>query len=879
MTDALARLTAALSRSYRIERELGQGGMATVYLAEDLKHQRNVAIKVLRPELAAVIGAERFLREIKTIATLQHPHILGLIDSGEVNGTAYYVMPFVEGESLRDRLNREKQLPIADAVRIATEVAGALDYAHRHDVIHCDIKPENILLHDGSALVADFGIALAASKGGGARMTETGMSLGTPHYMSPEQAMGERDITARSDVYALGCVTYEMLVGEPPFTGPTAQAIVAKVMTERPVSIRKFRERVPDVVEDAVLTALEKLPADRFPTAAEFAGALAGDGTASGRGRGRMHAAPTGPGASRTVLAVATVAGIAIGWGLAHRGPRAAEPLTVTSLLAPAGGTFAERRSLALSPDGRRLAFVFAAGDGSRMLWLRRLDRADAEPLPHTSGADAPFWSPDGRSLAYFADGSLTVLAENGDTRKLCPIADPTGGSWSAMGAILFGGRSGISTVPATGGACSLIVPADPRTTLRAVFLPDGKRLLYSRGRNLDMVVATIDGTQLTTLPLQVEEFAVVAPDYIIVPSATEYRSLDAQRINLGSLALEGPAVRIASGVRSSGGVHTVALSSTDAFAFLPSTNDRPYLEYDATGQLRDTVRVEGTWGLGVRPPGAGSPLVAVSGISAGLWLYDLDADRATRLVVHDSLTGPPPNAAGPIFPVFDPHGARLAYAVAGPGRCTLVEREVATDVERVILRDSVAWSNCPTPLDWSPDGGRLLVRWGSALAILDLTGPKARHDISRPGRIWEGRLGPDGQSIAYSSDETGRAEIYVQALPAGRARRVSLDGGRWPTWSHRGRQLTFLTPDGRVQQAAIGVGPDGPIGTPRTLFLAPTWRRALFDDRGTGFGMLGDGERYLVRQSPSGLAVTYVQHWLTHLPQADSAGTERTGP
>src|SRR6185503_6919289 len=187
-------------------------------------------IKVLRPELAAVIGAERFLREIKTIANLQHPHILGLIDSGEVNGTAYYVMPFVEGESLRDRLNREKQLPITDAVRLAGEVAGALDYAHRHGVIHRDIKPENVMLHDGSALVADFGIALAMSSAGGSRMTETGMSLGTPHYMSPEQAMGERKLTPRSDIFALGVVTYEMLAGDPPFSGTTAQAIVARML-------------------------------------------------------------------------------------------------------------------------------------------------------------------------------------------------------------------------------------------------------------------------------------------------------------------------------------------------------------------------------------------------------------------------------------------------------------------------------------------------------------------------------------------------------------------------------------------------------------------------------------------------------------------------
>src|SRR5690348_9960031 len=248
--------------------------MATVYLAHDLKHGRKVAIKVLRRELAAVIGAERFLREIETIAGLQHPHILGLIDSGEVNGTAYYVMPFVEGESLRDRLMREKQLPIGDAVRIASEAAAALDYAHRHGVIHRDVKPENILLHDGAALVADFGIALAASKAGGDRMTETGMSVGTPQYMAPEQAMGERDITARADIYALGATTYEMLAGVPPFTGPTAQAIVAKVVASEPEPLTALRKTVPPHVDDAVLTALEKIPADRFASASAFARAL-----------------------------------------------------------------------------------------------------------------------------------------------------------------------------------------------------------------------------------------------------------------------------------------------------------------------------------------------------------------------------------------------------------------------------------------------------------------------------------------------------------------------------------------------------------------------------------------------------------------------------
>src|SRR5215210_6936530 len=281
MPEILSRLQFALADRYRVEHEVGAGGMAIVYLAQDLRHERRVAAKVLRPELAAVIGAERFLAEIKLTAHLQHPHILPLFDSGEANAFLFYVMPFVEGESLRSRLNREKQLPVADAVRIATEVASALDYAHRHGVVHRDIKPENILVHDGRALVADFGIALAASKAGGNRMTETGMSLGTPHYMSPEQAMGEREITARSDVYALGVVLYEMLTGDPPFSGSTAQAIVARVVTESPRPLLPQRHTIPCNIEAAVLTALEKLPADRFATAAEFAEALRDKGYAA----------------------------------------------------------------------------------------------------------------------------------------------------------------------------------------------------------------------------------------------------------------------------------------------------------------------------------------------------------------------------------------------------------------------------------------------------------------------------------------------------------------------------------------------------------------------------------------------------------------------
>jgi serine/threonine-protein kinase len=251
--------------------------MATVYLAKDLKHHRQVAIKVLRPDLAAALGSERFLREVELTANLTHPHILGLFDSGEADGSLYYVMPYIEGETLRDRMNREGQLPLDDALQITREVAAALGYAHSRDVIHRDIKPENVLLSAGEAVVADFGIARAITEAGEEHLTETGVSIGTPAYMSPEQASGAHKLDGRSDVYSLGCVLYEMLAGEPPYTGPTAQAVLAKKLSEATPRVSVVRERVPPNVEAAIDQALAKAPADRFVTAEQFVEALSAE--------------------------------------------------------------------------------------------------------------------------------------------------------------------------------------------------------------------------------------------------------------------------------------------------------------------------------------------------------------------------------------------------------------------------------------------------------------------------------------------------------------------------------------------------------------------------------------------------------------------------
>jgi TolB-like protein len=273
-SETLTAFRSELAEKYRLERELGQGGMAIVYLAHDLVNDRLVALKVLNPELAATLGAERFLREIEVGRTLQHPNIVGVLDSGEANGRLFYTMPFVEGASLRDKLDREKQLSIDEAIDLTKQIAEALGYAHSKNVIHRDIKPENILLADGRALVADFGIARAVSVAGGERLTRTGMAVGTPTYMSPEQAMGSKDVTPESDVYSLACMVYEMLAGQPPFSGPTAMALLARHSLDNVPSLKIVRGTVPDAVEDAIVRAMAKVPADRFRSAIDFANAL-----------------------------------------------------------------------------------------------------------------------------------------------------------------------------------------------------------------------------------------------------------------------------------------------------------------------------------------------------------------------------------------------------------------------------------------------------------------------------------------------------------------------------------------------------------------------------------------------------------------------------
>src|SRR5688572_9623812 len=402
MSATSERLTNALVDRYTIEREVGRGGMATVFLAHDIRHDRRVAVRVLAPALAAVLGADRFLAEIKVTANLQHPNILPLFDSGVADGLLYYVMPFVEGESLRTRLERERQLPVDDALRITSAVANALDYAHQHGVIHRDLKPENILLQHGQPVVADFGIALAVSNAGGTRITQTGLSLGTPHYMSPEQATGDKVIDARTDVYSLAGMAYEMLVGEPPYSGPSTQAVIARLLTETPRRVRSLRGTVPEAADAAIARALEKLPADRFATAGEFARSLHGSGATDHLTRSVSTPTTVKPWTARALrvapwMAVAAALGV-LAWREQSRSTtEPASPVRFV-LETPGGLPLLNPHNIAISDDGGSIAYVTGERLSSRVA-LRRLGQMNVVIVPGTEGALGVNFLPGDRHL------------------------------------------------------------------------------------------------------------------------------------------------------------------------------------------------------------------------------------------------------------------------------------------------------------------------------------------------------------------------------------------------------------------------------------------------------------------------------------------------
>jgi Tol biopolymer transport system component len=868
VTDTLA---AALGSSYRIERQLGQGGMATVFLAHDLKHDRKVAVKVLRPDLAAVIGAERFLREIKTIATLQHPHILGLIDSGEVDGTAYYVMPYVDGESLRDRLRREKQLPIPDAVQIATEVAGALDYAHRHGVIHRDIKPENILLHDGTALVADFGIALAASKGGGGRMTETGMSLGTPHYMSPEQAMGEREITARADVYALGATTYEMLTGDPPFTGSTAQAIVAKVMTERPRPIAAQRDTVPPAVEQAVLTALEKLPADRFATAAQFADALHTTGVGSRSTNTPLGAEPASYRKRLRDPVVLTLGAVAIacaafaGWASRPAPHEAPAVVRFTLPASPSARTnVLGYNMLNVSPDGRVLVYAGQSSGRHEQLVIRPLDDDVQRPLPGTDDAGQPTFSPDGRWILFIRGNQLYKVSVDGGAPQFLGSAPGTfgGASWSANGNIVVSGNRSLYLMPESGGEPRAfgghVRPRGELFTATPFVVDSARSIVYTSWTSTTLTSARLAIASLTTGDATVFDVAAIQPLGLVGKTlvyATAAGTVMGVTVDLAAQRLVGAPVQLLDNVVVNNATGLARAAFAHGTLIYQTGSQLSQVVIVARGDTTRTLLADKRdYSFPRLSPDARRLAITIgAGDRRDVWLADLASGTLTRLTSEGTTNE---------RPEWSPDGARVLYRSDRGDRTGIYWRPADLSAEATPLLLSEHFDLYEAVM--SPDSRYIayqLDTLGADIYYRATSGDTTPHPIAANARAVEimPRISPNGKWIAFTTDESGRNDVVVQPFPGPGGRiQVSVNGGTEPVWSRDGRHL-FYRADGHVMAATIGAGPDFSV-VRRDTVLTDTY--VFAGNPHANYDVMPDGTHFIFLQGVDAGQLVVVSNW-----------------
>jgi Tol biopolymer transport system component len=863
MTDTNVRLGGALAGRYRVERELGQGGMATVWLAHDLKHARDVAIKVLHPELAAMLGGERFLTEIRTTAALQHPHILALFDSGEADGLLYYVMPYVEGETLRRRLERERQLPVDVAVRIAAETASALEYAHKRGVVHRDIKPENILLQDGRPLVADFGIALAVQQAGGSRLTQTGMSLGTPQYMAPEQAMGDRSVDARADVYALGAVTYEMLAGEAPFTGPTVQAIVARVMTDRPRPLGEVRDTVSPAVEAAVHRALQKLPADRWQGAGEFGMALQAALTEPRTSAARTVEMPAARRRRVRALAPVALAGLmALGAFLAGRATRlTTSPAAVPSwlaILAPnvgGSGSPALNRQIALTPDGSAVIFVSVGADGVNRLYRQRLESPDPILIENSIGLSNPRVSPDGRWLhAYDANRQRTVRlpAEGGavealDAPWLSGMADWSGGD------LVWFDRSDGSIRRLVHGDSSVRQPTEIGRDLNLQqILDDGRQALaiprpLGQASGALLLVDLVTGTRRTVIEGQVVEARHAAGllAYVLNDGSLRAAPFDARR---GQVT--GAATTLATGISVSGtGFAQMAFAPNGTLAFIPE-EPRSLIFVGRDGSVRPALSERHNFHAPVfAPDGRRLSMDFVSGNGRDVWILSLAEGTLSRATFdrdgHDATWSPD---GGTIIYTSGKSGALGVYRTR-PGK--------AEPAESLFALRELAWSGI-----WTADGRTLVTvareqREGSSSDIVVL--PNGGRGPIQPlvaSSFQEEfpALSPGDRWLAFVSNQSGEFEVYVRPFGSdGDQVQVSQGGGTEPVWSPDGKELFYRGAEAdRPVLVAAELRTDGELAVAQRRVLFP-----LSDVVGTNphpnYSVSPDGRTFaMVRRSPA---------------------------
>jgi eukaryotic-like serine/threonine-protein kinase len=891
--DNLSKLRTALVARYEIEREIGAGGMATVYLARDQRHDRNVALKVLNPELGAVLGVERFLAEIKVTANLQHPNLLPLFDSGEADGLLFYVMPFVEGETLRARLDREKQLPIDEAIRIAVAVANALDYAHSHHVIHRDLKPENILLQAGQPVVADFGIALAVSKAGGNRVTQTGLSLGTPQYMSPEQATGDRVIDGRTDIYSLGALTYEMLSGEPPHIGHTSQAIIARLLTDKPRSVRSSRSAVPEHVDATVQRALEKLPADRFSTAKEFADAL------QGRGGITTSASVPAPSSTRSTgartrlrdpvtvaLAVVALGATAAAVVAMNRNPIAPTVPTTRFVMATPDSVKPIDNfpwPAAISPDGRVVVFAVGQRGGDPILYSLRTDQLEPRPIPGTSGGYQPHFSPDGQWLAFQSSGKEKKVRLDGSA----PVTIADGGSangatWTSHDELVVGAAltfDGLSRVNAAGGELVEFTHPDTAKGVRQhvwpVATPDGGHVVLTAWSgslaSSELAIATIDDGVVKPLGVKgIRPLAVLDGNLVFVQADG---TLMAVALDVGKGLVTGRPVPVLDPVPVVGGNNGnsgVFISAGGALVTSRGGIQSQLVWAEAANNTRPILaQPRGFFSPRLSPDERRIAIGVTEGQKSDVWVYDMATTTFSRLSTSASASSLEWTA----------DGASIVFSAAGETMRFGFWRQRAsggTPAEKLFETNDLA-----PAVTISPDQKWLAYQvydnnsWNIYRVNLDSARQPAPFLAARNVNEMGPRFSPDGKWVASQTDESGQMEVYVRSFPEPSSRvQVSVDGGLQPAWSRDGRSLYYRA-GGLLLAARIELSPSFRVmrlDTVSTVVAAP------FLGFGSDFDVQRDERRLVTLVSNrDDYQLVVSPNWITEFREKVAA-SERAG-